>query len=52
MPVNSCYDYSKVRQTALDLAKIQVLEKFPNLQVGSSGYDRAVQNRFLRNLKY
>ena len=43
MPVDGgCY-YGNFR--AMELAKRQVRAKFPNLQEGSSGWYRAVENR-------
>lgn len=50
MPTNYTYDYSKHRQNAMKLAKAQVRAKFPDLQEKSSGWERAVHNRYLRNL--
>lgn len=50
MPTNYAGDYSKVRQEARKLAIIQVRAKFPSIIEGSSGWHRAVENRYLRIL--
>ncbi len=50
MPCYGGWDYSKKRQAALKLAREQVRAKFPDLQEKSSGWERAVHNRYLRNL--
>lgn len=42
------FGYSNNNFRAMDIAKRQVRTKFPNLQEGSSGWYRAVENRFKR----
>lgn len=44
------YTNSKARQVARAKAEQQVREKFPNLLEGSSGWCRAVNNRYSRLL--
>lgn len=50
MPVSGVCDYSssKTRQIAIQ----QVKAKFPDLATGSSGWYRAVDNRFKRLCKW
>lgn len=38
-----------LKRRAMDLAKRQVRAKFPNLAENTSGWNRAVENRYRRN---
>ena len=48
-----CYSDDPLRkQRARQLAIQQVQDKFPHLPVNSSGWLRAVENRFKRNCRF
>ena len=50
MPSDFCYDKTDKRNYANELAKKQVKAKFPDLQIDSTGWHKAVNNRRLRIL--